>query len=140
MHCIGSTWTVGDNSLCFACYNGGFTFVFWGRYAAFFGKHLCRGFFGQLYPQYNKAIYLDSDIVVLGDIAELYNQDLGDNLIAAAPDDVIQTTKVFQEYAEKVVGVADYRNYFNAGILLMNLDEFRRFDFQNDAFTNKKNL
>ena len=90
-----------------------------------------RLFIANLYPQYNKAIYLDSDIVVLGDIAELYNQDIGDNLIAAAPDDVIQTTKVFQEYAEKVVGVADYRNYFNAGILLMNLDEFRRFDFQN---------
>lgn len=90
-----------------------------------------RLFIANLYPQYNKAIYLDSDIVVLGDIAELYNQDIGDNLIAAAPDDVIQTIKVFQEYAEKVVGVADYRNYFNAGILLMNLDEFRRFDFQN---------
>ena len=90
-----------------------------------------RLFIANLYPQYNKAIYLDSDIVVLGDIAELYNQDMGDNLIAAAPDDVIQTTKVFQEYAEKVVGVADYRNYFNAGILLMNLDEFRKFDFQN---------
>ena len=90
-----------------------------------------RLFIANLYPQYNKAIYLDSDIVVLGDIAELYNQDIGDNLVAAAPDDVIQTIKVFQEYAEKVVGVADYRNYFNAGILLMNLDEFRRFDFQN---------
>ncbi len=89
-----------------------------------------RLFIANLYPQFNKAIYLDSDIIVLGDISELYNVELGDNLIAAAPDDVIQTTKVFQEYAEKVVGVADYRNYFNAGILLMNLDEFRRFDFQ----------
>ena len=89
-----------------------------------------RLFIANLYPQYDKAIYLDSDIVVLGDISELYNQDIGDNLVAAAPDDVIQTTKVFQEYAEKVVGVSDYRNYFNAGILLMNLDEFRKFNFQ----------
>lgn len=89
-----------------------------------------RLFIPNLYPQYDKAIYLDSDIVVLGDIAELYNVNMGNNLIAAAPDDVIQTTKVFQEYAEKVVGVADYRNYFNAGILLMNLDEFRKFNFQ----------
>ena len=89
-----------------------------------------RLFIANLYPQYNKAIYLDSDIIVLGDISELYNVELGNNLIAAAPDDVIQTTKVFQEYAEKVVGVADYRNYFNAGILLMNLDEFRKFNFQ----------
>ena len=89
-----------------------------------------RLFIPNLYPQYNKALYLDCDIVVLGDIAELYNQEIGDNLVAAAPDDVIQTTKVFQEYAEKVVGVADYRNYFNAGILVMNLDEFRKFNFQ----------
>ena len=89
-----------------------------------------RLFIANLYPQYDKAIYLDSDISVIGDISELYNVELGDNLIAAAPDDVIQTTKVFQEYAEKVVGVADYRNYFNAGILLMNLDEFRKFNFQ----------
>ena len=89
-----------------------------------------RLFIPNLYPQYNKAIYLDSDIVVLGDVSELYNVEIGDNLIAAAPDDVIQTTKVFQEYAEKVVGVTDYRNYFNAGILLMNLDELRKVNFQ----------
>ena len=90
-----------------------------------------RLFIPNLYPQYDKAIYLDSDIVVLGDISELYNQEIGNNLIAAAPDDVIQTQEVFQEYAEKVVGVADYKDYFNAGILLMNLDELRKFDFQN---------
>ena len=28
------------------------------------------------------------------------------------------------------MGVADYRNYFNAGILLMNLHELRKFHFQ----------
>lgn len=89
-----------------------------------------RLFIPNLYPQYNKALYLDCDIVLLADVAELYNIDMGDNLVAAAPDDVIQKIEVFQEYAEKVVGVADYRNYFNAGVLLMNLDELRKFDFQ----------
>ena len=89
-----------------------------------------RLFIPNLYPQYNKALYLDCDIVLLADVAELYNIDMGENLVAAAPDDVIQNIEVFQEYAEKVVGVADYRNYFNAGVLLMNLDELRKFDFQ----------
>ena len=89
-----------------------------------------RLFIPELYPQYDKVLYLDSDIVILSDIAELYNIDLGDNLVAAAPDDVIQQIEVFQEYVEKVVGVADYRNYFNAGILVMNLDELRKFNFQ----------
>lgn len=89
-----------------------------------------RLFLPNLYPQYDKALYLDSDIVILDDIAKLYNIDMGDNLVAAAPDDVIQTYPVFQTYVEKVVGVADYRNYFNAGILLMNLHQLRRFKFQ----------
>ncbi len=89
-----------------------------------------RLFIPNLYPQYTKALYLDSDIVVLEDVADLYNTNMENDLVAAAPDDVIQTIEVFQEYAEKVVGVADYRNYFNAGVLLMNLDELRKFDFQ----------
>lgn len=89
-----------------------------------------RLFIPDLYPQYKKALYLDSDITVLSDISKLYNTKLGTNLLAAAPDDVIDTIPVFQEYAEKVVGVADYKNYFNAGILVMNLDELRKFRFQ----------
>lgn len=89
-----------------------------------------RLFLPNLYPQYDKVLYLDSDIVILDDIANLYNTDMGDNLVAAAPDDVIQFNEVFQVYAEKVVGVADYRRYFNAGVLLMNLHEMRKFKFQ----------
>lgn len=89
-----------------------------------------RLFIPELYPQFDKVLYLDSDITILSDIADLYNVDMEDNLLAAVPDDVIQTIDVFREYAEKVVGVATYKNYFNAGILLMNLDELRKFNFQ----------
>ena len=89
-----------------------------------------RLFIPNLYPQYDKALYLDCDIVLLRDVAELFNIDMGDNLVGGAPDDVIQTYEVFQEYVEKVVGVADYRRYFNAGVLLMNLDELRKYNFQ----------
>ncbi len=89
-----------------------------------------RLFIPELYPQYDKALYLDSDITILRDVADLYNIRLKDNLVAAAPDDVIQNIIVFQDYAEKVVGVSDYRHYFNAGIIVMNLDEMRKFNFQ----------
>ena len=84
-----------------------------------------RLFIPNLYPQYDKALYLDCDIVLLRDVAELFNIDMGDNLVGGAPDDVIQTYEVFQEYVEKVVGVVDYRNYFNAGVLVMNLKKMR---------------
>ena len=89
-----------------------------------------RLFIPELYPQYDKALYLDGDIIILEDIANLYNTDIGSNLVGAIPDDVIQNGEVFQEYVEKVVGVSSYKNYFNAGILLMNLDELRKLKFQ----------
>ena len=83
-----------------------------------------------LYPEFDKAIYLDSDMTVLSDISSLYNIDMGDNLIAAVPDGAVQVIPPFQEYVEKVVGMADSRKYFNAGMLLMNLKELRKFGFQ----------
>ncbi len=89
-----------------------------------------RLFIPELYPQYSKAIYLDGDITILDDVANLYNIDMENNLVAAVPDGAVQTIKPFQDYVERVVGVADYNNYFNAGILLMNLDELRKFKFQ----------
>ena len=89
-----------------------------------------RLFIPNLYPQYDKVLYLDSDITLLDDVANLYKIEIGTNLVAGAPDGAVQTTEIFQEYVEKVVGVADYNEYFNAGILIMNLDELRRFKFQ----------
>lgn len=89
-----------------------------------------RLFLPELYPQYDKAIYIDSDTVCLSDIAELYNTDMGDNLIAGIPDGVIQAIDIFKDYVERVVGVADYNNYFNAGVIVMNLKELRDYKFE----------
>ena len=89
-----------------------------------------RLFLPELYPQYDKAIYIDSDTIVLGDIAELYDVDIEKNLVGAVPDGAVQSVKVFQEYVEKVVGIIDYNYYFNAGILVLNLDELRKYKFE----------
>ena len=89
-----------------------------------------RLFVPNLYPQLDKVLYLDCDIVALGDISKLYNIDLGDNLIAAAPCQAIKIEKDFAEYVEKVVGMKSYKEYVNAGVLVMNLDEMRKFDLQ----------
>ena len=89
-----------------------------------------RLFIPELYPEYDKAVYIDSDTVCLSDIAELYNTDMGDNLIAGIPDGVIQAIDIFKDYVERVVGVADYNNYFNAGVLVMNLKELRDYKFE----------
>ncbi len=89
-----------------------------------------RLFLPKLYPDYSKVIYIDSDIVLNADIAELYNIDIGNNLLGAVPDEVVGFTPIFRDYVERVVGVKSYKHYFNAGVLVMNLDELRNFNFQ----------
>ena len=89
-----------------------------------------RLFIPTLYPQYDKALYLDADIVVNDDIAKLYNINIKNNLVGAAPDEVVGFTPIYREYVEKVVGVSSYKHYFNAGVLIMNLKELREFNFE----------
>ncbi len=84
-----------------------------------------RLFIASLFPRYDKVVYLDCDLVVLGDISELYNIDLGENILAAGPEQFVQNTDEFRLYARTALGV-DPDKYVNAGVLLMNLKEFRR--------------
>ncbi len=84
-----------------------------------------RLFIASLFPQYDKIVYLDCDLVVLGDIAELYHTDLKENILAAAPEQFVQNTAEFRLYAEKALGV-DPDEYVNAGVLVINLDQFRK--------------
>ena len=84
-----------------------------------------RLFIASLFPQYDKVIYLDCDLVVLGDVSELYRVDLGDNILGAAPEQFVQNTAEFRRYAADALGV-DPDGYVNAGVLLMNLEAFRK--------------
>jgi len=83
-----------------------------------------RLFIASLFPQYKKIIYLDCDLVVTGDISELYHTDIGDNILGAAPEQFVQNTAEFREYAHRALGV-DPDLYVNAGVLVMNLDAYR---------------
>lgn len=83
-----------------------------------------RLFIASMFPQYHKAIYLDADITVNGDISGLYNIPLGQRMLGVISDDIIASHRDFRRYAEEAIGVP-YRRYFNSGVLLMNLDQFR---------------
>ena len=83
-----------------------------------------RMFIAEMFPEYEKAIYIDSDTIVLGDIAELYHKELGQNYVAAAHDQVMIQVDTYGTYVEKVLGV-ERDNCFNAGLLLINCSAFR---------------
>lgn len=84
-----------------------------------------RFFIADMFRQYTKALYLDCDIIVNGDISELYNTELGNCLVGAIPEEVMLNVGVFGRYVDKVLEIP-HREYFNAGVLVMNLNEFRR--------------
>lgn len=87
-----------------------------------------RLFIASMFPEYDKAIYIDSDIILEEDIAELFSIDIGDNFIGACRDASIDGIEPFQSYVEQVVGV-DRNDYVNSGVLLMNLKKLRDADF-----------
>ena len=43
-----------------------------------------RLFIAEMFPEYHKAIYIDSDTIVEGDISKLYEEQLGDCYVGAA--------------------------------------------------------
>ena len=88
-----------------------------------------RFFIQRLFPQFDKALYLDSDLLVVDDISKLFNVDLGDNLIGAAVEDIMTNVDVFGRYVEVCLGIDRYK-YFNAGVMLLNLKKFREEDIE----------
>lgn len=97
-----------------------------------YGFHLDsfnRFFIEKMFPQIDKAIYLDGDIVVQGDISKLYNIDLKDNLLGAVNEQNCFLTPLMTEYTKNVAGIDPYK-FFNTGVLLLNLKEIRKFNLK----------
>lgn len=83
-----------------------------------------RLFLADLFPQYDKMIYLDADTIIHTDIAALYQIDLDNNLIAGAIDTFAQESPATLAYIQHTIGIAP-DHYINSGVLLMNLNLLR---------------
>ncbi len=82
----------------------------------------------EMFPQYDKVLYMDCDTVLLADVAELYNIDIGDNYIGAVADQAVAAVPQFVEYTKHALGI-DGGKYFNSGVIVMNLEKFREIAF-----------
>lgn len=83
-----------------------------------------RLFIPAMFPEYDKGIYIDSDVVLNADLAALFDTEIGDNYIGACPDYSIQEIAPLVHYIENAVGV-NRLEYINSGVLLMNLKKLR---------------
>ncbi|WP_461227285.1 glycosyltransferase family 8 protein [Lacticaseibacillus suihuaensis] len=96
-----------------------------------------RLFIAELFPELDRAIYLDADTVVLADVAELFNTPLDGALVGAVSDPFMAANPETATYAAQAIGlpVADY---VNSGVLLMDLAAMRQANFAT-AFLNLLN-
>lgn len=84
----------------------------------------------EIFKNLDKILYLDGDLLVKCDVAEIYNKKLDDNYVAAVRD----TPQVFfdkQDFGED-------RDYFNSGIMLLNLKKLRQDKIRDLLIKTKK--
>lgn len=87
-----------------------------------------RLFIPKMFPEFDKGIYIDSDVVVLGDLAELYDTELDECYIGACGDKSVVDVPPLARYMEECIGVKK-EEYINSGVLLMNLKLLREKGF-----------
>ena len=93
----------------------------------------------EILKNYSKCICIDCDLVVLHDIAELYHVDV-DKYMIAAVHDIDGIGNMFADlkgknpssimhgranYLIKTMGLKKIEDYFQSGVMLFNLDEWR---------------
>jgi lipopolysaccharide biosynthesis glycosyltransferase len=83
----------------------------------------------KIFSNYKRILYLDSDMIIKADVAELFNIDIGDNLIGACLDQdfigMYRSSTDSRMYAETVLKIDNPLKYFQAGVLLINIEQFR---------------
>ncbi|HDR0633103.1 General stress protein A [Pasteurella multocida] len=73
----------------------------------------------------NKIIYLDVDVLVFDSLETLWNIDISHYFAAACYDSFIENEN--HEH-KKVISMSEREYYFNAGVMVFNLEEWRKID------------
>ena len=91
----------------------------------------------EIFPNLNRIIYLDCDVVVLSDISELYKIELDGHCLGATLDPEMNrlmfeqrnNQEFWRSYLVEVLGLENPYEYFQAGVLVMDLEKMRRENF-----------
>lgn len=81
-------------------------------------------------PKLDKILFLDSDMIIMDSMAELYNTDLGENYFAAVIDPGAELQRQYTiEDDDKFPNPR-----FNTGLMLVNLKKWREDDIERKIF------
>ena len=84
------------------------------NYSRIYGPDLCQSC--------DRLIYLDCDLIVLADVAELFEYDLQGNVVGAVPHVQLPYQQTFIE----TFPVSGHDIYFNSGVMLIDADRWRK--------------
>ena len=87
-----------------------------------------RIFIPDCFKEYDKALYIDADTIILDDISKLYNIDLGDNYIGGCTETSCLGMDDITNYFTNGVGV-NYKEYMNSGMLVFDMKALREHHF-----------
>lgn len=79
--------------------------------------------------KYSKILFLDSDLLILEDVKNLFNIDIKDCAIAATEECLMSALlgifgKKAVKYMYETLKLKDHDKYFQAGVMIMNIDYF----------------
>lgn len=85
----------------------------------------------EVLPRYKKVLYLDADIIIQADVADLYCTDVKGYMLAAVRDvdflgQINGADKETQKYVSSEFHMRNPYNYFQAGVILFNEEEMRK--------------
>ena len=96
-----------------------------GPYLLFMGPHIVES---------EKVIYLDPDIIVLCDISELYNYNIGDKIIGAVGRKGLHRVLMKERKTLISHGINIDSTYYNTGVVLFNCKRYIELNIKNTAF------
>ncbi len=82
--------------------------------------------FGSIFPDKMRVLYIDPDTLVFEGIEELFQINMGECVIGGVLENL-------PKYHRDVCGLSDDQYYINGGIVLMNLDLWRKMDYERMA-------
>ena len=74
----------------------------------------------ELFRHYDKVLYLDCDLAVRGDVAKLYDTDIGNDYVGMV-NNIVRTS--FKDYVEENLELP-VGEYYNSGVILFNNEAY----------------
>lgn len=108
-------------------------FYIWGHFS---NSIYSRFFIPRIFKHFEKILYLDCDIIILDDIAKLYNSKfLNNQLLLAAHDtimrlNILKNDDYWENHLKNILQIKNINNYFQSGVLLLNIKNCIKYNFE----------